>query len=314
MRALVTGCAGFLGSNLCEYLIKEGYEIVGIDNLCTGKIENIKDFPKNKFKFIKADISKNFKVKGEIDEIYNLASPASPLHYQKLSIETMFANSFGVKNILEIARKKDALLLHTSTSEVYGNPLVHPQVESYYGNVNPVGPRACYDESKRFAEALIMNYHWRHGLKTRIARIFNTYGPKMSINDGRVIPNFIMQAMRNEPITVYGDGSQTRSFCYVSDMIEGLYELIHCDYNLPVNLGNPKETTIIELANKIIRLTNSSSKIVHKEMPKDDPERRRPNIELAKKLIGWEPKVSLEDGLKQTIAWFERFFAKKQKR
>jgi len=309
MRALVTGCAGFIGSHLCEYLAEKGYEIIGIDNLSTGSKKNIACLPKKSFRFVNADIvnaNKMQRIKGRIDEIYNLASPASPLHYQKLSIETMLANSIGVKNMLDLARRKNASFLHASTSEVYGNPLVHPQSESYFGNVNPVGPRACYDESKRFAEALIMNYHWRYGMRTRIARIFNTYGPKMSKDDGRVIPNFIIQALQNKPLTVYGKGLQTRSFCYVSDMVEGLYKLMHCDYSLPVNLGNSNEIKVIELAKMIIKITNSKSKIVYKEMPKDDPEKRRPDISLAKKLLKWKPRVTLKNGLKKTVIWFSK--------
>ncbi|MCX8189852.1 MAG: SDR family oxidoreductase [Candidatus Diapherotrites archaeon] len=314
MRALVTGCAGFLGSHLSEYLIANDYYVIGIDNLCTGSAENIRNLPKKKFKFVKGDITKKIKVAGKIDEIYNLASPASPLHYQRMPIETMFANSLGVKNLLELAIKKDAAFLHTSTSEVYGNPLIHPQVESYFGNVNPIGPRACYDESKRFAEALIINYQQRFGMKTRIARIFNTYGPRMAINDGRVMPNFIMQAINNEPITVYGKGEQTRSFCYVSDTIEGLYRLMKCNYSMPVNIGNPQENKIIELAEIIIKLTGSKSKIIYKDMPKDDPERRKPDISLAKKLLSWEPKIGLEEGLSKTIPWFRQFVRKQPKR
>lgn len=314
MRALVTGCAGFLGSHLSEYLISKGYFVVGIDNLCTGTTENIKHLPKKKFKFVKGDITKKVKVSGKIDEIYSLASPASPIHYQRMPIETMLTNSVGVKNMLELAIKKNSSFLHTSTSEVYGNPQVHPQVESYFGNVNPIGPRACYDESKRFAEALIMNYHWKYGLRTRIARIFNTYGPRMAINDGRVMPNFIMQALNNEPITVYGKGEQTRSFCYVSDTIEGLYRLMHCDYNMPVNIGNPNENRIIDLAKIIINLTGSCSEIVYKEIPIDDPERRRPDISLAKKLLSWEPNIGLEEGLSKTIPWFKQFMKKQLKR
>ncbi|MEM4598794.1 MAG: UDP-glucuronic acid decarboxylase family protein [Candidatus Diapherotrites archaeon] len=314
MRALVTGCAGFLGSHLSEYLVSKGYYVIGIDNLCTGTTQNIIHLPKKKFKFLKGDTTKKLNVTGKIDEIYNLASPASPIHYQRMPIETMLANSVGVKNLLELAMKKNASFLHTSTSEVYGNPLVHPQVESYFGNVNPIGPRACYDESKRFAEALIMNYYWKYGLKTRIARIFNTYGPRMTINDGRVMPNFIMQALNNEPITVYGKGEQTRSFCYVSDTIEGLYQLMHCDYSMPINIGNPTENKIIDLAKIIIKLTGSRSEIVYKEMPKDDPERRKPDISLAKKLLSWEPTVGLEEGLSKTIPWFKQFIKKQPKR
>jgi len=304
MRAVVTGCAGFIGSHLCEFLVKKGYDVIGIDNLCTGAIENIASLPKENFTFIRKDITKGISIQGKIDEVYNLASPASPKAYQRLAIETMLANSIGTKNMLELALKKKACFLQASTSEVYGDPLVHPQKESYYGNVNPVGPRACYDESKRFAEALIMNYHWRYGLETRIARIFNTYGPRMSASDGRVIPNFIIQALRSEPLTVYGRGLQTRSFCYISDMVQGLYRLMHCSYAMPVNLGNPKEIKIIELAKLIKRLTGSKSKLTFVKMPEDDPEKRRPDITLARKLLKWKPKVTLRKGLIETIAWF----------
>jgi dTDP-glucose 4,6-dehydratase len=305
MRALVTGCAGFIGSHLCEFLVKKGYDVIGIDNLCTGSIENTASLPKENFTFIKKDITKRINIPGKIDEIYNLASPASPKAYQRLAIETMLTNSIGIKNMLDLALKKKASFLQASTSEVYGDPLVHPQKETYYGNVNPVGPRACYDESKRFAEALIMNYHWRYGLETRIARIFNTYGPRMSASDGRVIPNFIMQALRAEPLTVYGRGLQTRSFCYISDMVQGLYKLMHCNYAMPVNLGNPKEIKIIELARLIKKLTGSKSKLIFVKMPEDDPEKRRPDITLAKKLLRWKPKVTLREGLIETIAWFK---------
>ncbi|MCD6478465.1 MAG: SDR family oxidoreductase [Candidatus Diapherotrites archaeon] len=304
MRAVVTGCAGFIGSHLCEFLVKKGYDVIGIDNLCTGAIENIASLPKENFTFIRKDITKGISIQGKIDEVYNLASPASPKAYQRLAIETMLANSIGTTNMLELALKKKACFLQASTSEVYGDPLVHPQKESYYGNVNPVGPRACYDESKRFAEALIMNYHWRYGLETRIARIFNTYGPRMSASDGRVIPNFIIQALRSEPLTVYGRGLQTRSFCYISDMVQGLYRLMHCSYAMPVNLGNPKEIKIIELAKLIKRLTGSKSKLTFVKMPEDDPEKRRPDITLARELLKWKPKVTLRKGLIETIAWF----------
>jgi len=304
MRALITGCAGFIGSHLCEYLIGKGYDVIGVDNLYTGSRENIAALPKKKFKFIKRDITEHIRIIGGLDEIYNLASPASPVAYQNAPIETMLTNSLGVRNMLDLAVKKKALFLQASTSEVYGNPLVHPQAETYFGNVNPIGPRACYDESKRFAEALIMNYHWRFGLKTRIARIFNTYGPRMQANDGRVIPNFIMQALSGKPLTIYGKGLQTRSFCYVSDMVEALYRLMHCDYPKPVNLGNPEELKVINLAKLIIELTGSNSALLFADMPEDDPEKRKPDITLAKRLIGWSPKIKLRDGLNETIAWF----------
>ncbi|RLG68714.1 MAG: SDR family NAD-dependent epimerase/dehydratase [Candidatus Iainarchaeum archaeon] len=305
MRALVTGCAGFIGSHLCEFLIEKGYEVIGVDNLYTGSKQNISSLSKEKFTFIKKDITKRLKIKGSLDEIYNLASPASPVAYQNAPLATMLTNSIGVKNTLDLALEKNAIFLQASTSEVYGNPLIHPQKESYFGNVNPVGPRACYDESKRFAEALTVNYSRELGVETRIARIFNTYGPRMQESDGRVIPNFITQALRNEPITVYGRGQQTRSFCYISDLISGLYKLMHTNYSMPVNIGNPKETKIIELAKLIKKLTESKSKIVFTEMPIDDPIRRKPDITLAKKLLKWKPKVTLKEGLKKTIKWFK---------
>lgn len=305
MRALVTGCAGFIGSHLCEFLIKKGYEVIGVDNLYTGTKKNINFLPKENFTFIKKDITKRLKIKGKIDEIYNLASPASPVAYQNEPIATMLANSIGVKNMLDLALEKNAVFLQASTSEVYGDPLKHPQKESYFGNVNPIGPRACYDESKRFAETLTVNYHNEFGTDVRIARIFNTYGPKMQQSDGRVIPNFIMQALSNKPITVYGRGQQTRSFCYIDDMVLGLYKLMHSNYNLPVNLGNPRETKIIDLAKLIKKLANSDSKIVFTKMPIDDPVRRKPDITLAKKLLKWKPRVLLKQGLKKTIEWFK---------
>ncbi len=305
MRALVTGCAGFIGSHLCEFLLKKGYEVIGVDNLCTGSIKNLEEI-KDSITFIKKDITRPLRISGALDEIYNLASPASPVAYQRMPIQTILTNSLGTKNMLDLALKKGASFLQASTSEVYGNPLKHPQKEDYFGNVNPVGPRACYDESKRFAETLTINYYWKFGVKTRIARIFNTYGPKMSKDDGRVIPNFITQALKNQPITVYGRGLQTRSFCYISDMVQGLYKLMQSDYCMPINLGNPKEIRIIELAKLVKKLTKSNSKIVFKKIPPDDPAKRRPDIRLAKKVLHWKPKVCLRDGLKSTIRWFEK--------
>lgn len=303
---LVTGGAGFIGSHLCEKLLAEGNGVICFDSLITGKKQNIADFLKNKsFKFVKGDISKKIKATQKLDEIYNLASPASPVDYQHRPIETLMAGSVGVKNLLDLARKNDSVFLQASTSEVYGDSLEHPQKETYFGNVNPIGPRACYDESKRFAEALTVNYARIYGLKTHIARIFNTYGPKMRKDDGRVIPNFIEQSLSGKPLTVYGKGSQTRSFCFVSDMVEGLAKLMEYDYQLPVNLGNPDERTILETAKKIIRVTGSKSKIVFSPMPKDDPEKRKPNISLAKKKLGWSPKISFDNGLVQTIDWFK---------
>jgi len=302
---LVTGGAGFLGSNLCDLLIAKGNKVICIDNLITGRKQNIAHLLKNRnFTFIKYDITVPLKLNGKIDEIYNLASPASPVDFERLALEIMQANSIGTKNMLDLALKNKAKFLEASTSEVYGNALQSPQNESYWGNVNSIGVRSCYDESKRFSEALAMAYYRKYNLDTRIVRIFNSYGPRMRADDGRVVTNFINQALHNKPITIYGTGNQTRSFCYVSDEIDGIWRLMQANYNLPVNIGNPNEFTILELAQKIKELTNSKSEIIFKPLPKDDPERRKPDIALAKKLFNWHPKVELEEGLKRTIEYF----------
>ncbi len=304
---LVAGGAGFIGSHLCERLLGEGKKVVCIDNLCTGSKKNIQELLKDKnFVFLKQDITESVKATGKIDEIFNLASPASPVQYQRLAIETLMVGALGTKNLLDLALKNNASFLQASTSEIYGNPLQHPQTEEYFGNVNPVGERSCYDEAKRFAEALTMAYHRKLAVKTRIARIFNTYGPKMQCSDGRVVPNFINQALSGKELTVFGDGKQTRSFCFVSDLVEGLIALIGSDYYLPVNLGNPEEHSILEFAETIKKLTESNSKIVFNPLPDDDPLRRRPDISKAKKILGWQPKVSLEEGLVETIKYFRQ--------
>ena len=306
MKILVAGGAGFLGSHLCEFLLKKGHYVFCIDNCLTGKKENIKDLLNNKnFKFKKVDVIKKFSINEKFDAVINFASIASPIHYSTYKIETLLVGSYGTFNLLEFARKNKAKFLMASTSEVYGNALVTPQKETYWGNVNPIGARSMYDESKRFSEALIMSYHTVYGLDTKIVRIFNTYGPKMNINDGRAVPQFIYQALRNIPITVFGKGTQTRSFCYVSDLISGIYKLLMSKENEPVNIGNPNEVTIKQIAQTIIKLTNSKSKIVYKPLPSDDPVRRRPDISKAKKVLKWEPKIPLEEGLKKTISYFQ---------
>ncbi len=305
MRILITGGTGFLGSHLVDLLLKEGNEIICLDNLITGNIDNLAHLRDNKkFRFIKQDVTEYIKIEGPIDYVLHFASPASPIDYQKYPIQTLKVGALGAHKTLGLAKTKTAKFLLASTSEVYGDPLVNPQREDYWGNVNAIGPRGMYDEAKRFAEAMTMAYHRYHGIDTRIARIFNTFGERMRKRDGRVVPTFITQALANEPLTVFGDGSQTRSFCYVSDMIEGLYKLILSDAHEPINLGNPQEMTIIDFAKKIIELTQSKSKIVYKPLPKDDPKVRRPNISKAKKLLNWEPKISLEKGLNKTIEWF----------
>ncbi len=302
---IVTGGAGFLGSNLCDLLISKGSKIICIDNLITGRKQNIAHLLKNRnFTFIKHDITAPLKLTAKIDEIYNLASPASPVDFDRLAEEILLVNSIGTKNMLDLALKNKAKFFEASTSEIYGSALQSPQNESYWGNVNSIGPRSCYDESKRFAEALVMSYYRKYNLDTRIVRIFNTYGPRMRADDGRVVTNFINQALKNKPITIYGSGNQTRSFCYVSDEIDGLWRLMQANYNLPVNIGNPNESTVLELAQKIKELTNSKSEIIFKPLPKDDPERRRPDIALARKMFNWLPKVQLEEGLNKTIEYF----------
>lgn len=302
---LVTGGAGFIGSHLCDFLLNKGFKVICMDNLITGGIKNLKHLKKNNnFKFINHDISKHIKVNDKLDFVLHFASPASPVDYQKIPIQTLKAGSLGTHNTLGLALAKKAKYMLASTSEVYGDPLVNPQPEFYWGNVNPVGIRGCYDEAKRFAEALTMAYHRIHKLDTKIARIFNTYGPRMRKNDGRVVPNFITQALSNKPITVYGDGKQTRSFCYIDDLIDGIYKLMNSKMNEPVNLGNPKEHTILEFAEIIKKLTKSRSKIAFKKLPIDDPKVRCPDISLAKRKLNWEPKISLEEGLKRTIDFF----------
>jgi len=301
------GGAGFIGSHLCERLLGEGNRVICLDNLFTGSEKNIANFLANpNFVFVEHDIITPFFSEEHIDEIYNLACPASPVHYQSNAIHTIKANTLGVINMLGLARKHRARILQASTSEVYGDPLEHPQKESYRGNVNSIGPRACYDEGKRVAETLCFDYHRSHGLEIRVARIFNTYGPRMAANDGRVVSNFIVQALAGHPITIYGKGSQTRSFCYVDDLVEGLVRLMNTEnFTGPVNLGNPKEFTVLRLAKKVIAMTKSKAKIVKKPLPEDDPKKRKPDIALAKKVLRWESKVKLEEGLKKTIAYFK---------
>ncbi|MDC4203062.1 MAG: SDR family oxidoreductase [Candidatus Manganitrophus sp.] len=311
-KILVTGGAGFLGSHLCGRLLAQGHQILCLDNYFTGSKENIRSFLDHpRFEAIRHDIVHPIDL--EVDRIYNLACPASPVHYQFDPVRTVQANVLGVTHMLELARRTKARILQASTSEVYGDPEVHPQPESYWGNVNPIGPRSCYDEGKRVAETLMMDYHRQYRIDIRIVRIFNTYGPAMAPNDGRVVSNFILQALQGNEITVYGDGGQTRSFCYVDDLIEGIIRMMETPgVTGPVNLGNPEEFTVLALAEKIISLTGSRSKIVHKPLPQDDPTQRRPDITLAGKLLSWEPKISLEEGLKKTIAYFEQYvFSKK---
>lgn len=305
-RVLITGAAGFLGSHLCDRFIKEGFYVIGMDNLITGDLRNIQHlFKLEHFEFYHHDVSKFVFVPGDLHYILHFASPASPIDYLKIPIQTLKVGSLGTHNLLGLAKAKKARMLIASTSEVYGDPLVHPQTEEYWGNVNPVGPRGVYDEAKRFQEAMTMAYHTFHGLETRIVRIFNTYGPRMRLNDGRVLPTFIGQAMRNEPLTAFGDGSQTRSFCYVSDLVDGIYKLLFSDYAGPVNIGNPAEITINEFGEEILKLTGSNQKIIHTPLPKDDPKQRKPDITLARKLLGWEPKVSRAEGLKITLDYFK---------
>ena len=305
-RVLITGGAGFLGSHLCEYFLKKGHEVIAMDNLLTGSTANIEHLQSERFKFIKHDVTEYIYLAGEIDYVLHFASPASPMDYLQLPIQTLKVGALGTHKALGLAKDMRATFLLASTSEVYGDPLEHPQREDYWGHVNPVGPRGVYDEAKRFAEALTMAYHRTHGVDTKIVRIFNTYGPRMRPNDGRAIPAFVPQALRNEPITVFGDGSQTRSFCYVDDLIEGIYRLLLSDYHEPVNIGNPHEMTIRALAEVIIRLTGSMSKIVEKPLPEDDPKTRQPDITRARELLGWQPQVKFEDGLTRTIAWFRK--------
>jgi dTDP-glucose 4,6-dehydratase len=305
-RVLITGAAGFLGSHLCDRFIKEGYHVIGMDNLITGDLKNIEHlFKQEHFEFYHHDVSKFIHVPGELSYILHFASPASPIDYLKIPIQTLKVGSLGTHNCLGLAKSKKARVLIASTSEIYGDPLVHPQTEEYWGNVNPIGPRGVYDEAKRFQEAITMAYYNFHGLETRIVRIFNTYGPRMRLNDGRALPAFIGQALRGEDLTVFGDGSQTRSFCYVDDLVEGIYRLLLSDYHLPVNIGNPSEITLKQFAEEVIALTGTKQKIVYRPLPEDDPKQRRPDITKARQILGWEPKVERKEGLKTTYEYFK---------
>ena len=307
--SLVTGGAGFLGSHLCERLLAEGHEVICVDNLITGNRANIEQLMADDFTFLEHDVTVPLHLEQPIDNILHFASPASPIDYLELPIQTLKVGSLGTHNTLGIAKAKDARYLLASTSEVYGDPLVHPQPESYWGNVNPVGPRGVYDEAKRFAEAMVMAYHRAHGLDTRIVRIFNTYGPRMRPRDGRVVPTFIQQALDGEALTVYGDGSQTRSFCYVDDLVEGIWRLLNSDTNEPVNIGNPHEMTVLEFAQHVLDLTGSGGPIHHEELPEDDPKIRQPDITRAREILGWEPRVPLRGGLERTVEYFRELFA-----
>lgn len=305
--SVITGAAGFLGSHLTDLLLSRGHKVIGIDNLITGSKKNIAHLRKNKrFRFLQQNICDPISISGTVDYVWNFASPASPIDYLQIPIETLKVGSFGTYQALELARRKGARFLTASTSEVYGDPLVHPQTEDYWGNVNPIGPRGCYDEAKRFSEALVMGYHRAHKLETRIVRIFNTYGPRMRLDDGRVVPAFISQALTGKPITIFGDGKQTRSFCYVSDLIEGIYRLMLSEHHLPVNIGNPREMTMLQFAAAIRKATGARSKLIFKPLPQDDPKQRRPNISKAKQLLRWQPEVRLEDGITQTIEYFRK--------
>jgi dTDP-glucose 4,6-dehydratase len=305
-KVLITGGAGFLGSHLCDRFLKEGFHVIAMDNLITGDLRNIEHLFKNgDFEFYNHDVSSFVHLPGELKHILHFASPASPIDYLKIPIQTLKVGSLGTHHLLGLARAKKARILVASTSEVYGDPLVHPQTEEYYGNVNPIGPRGVYDEAKRFQEAITMAYHTYHNVDTRIVRIFNTYGPRMRLNDGRVLPAFIGQALRGEDLTVFGDGSQTRSFCYVDDEVEGIFRLLMSDYHLPVNIGNPDEITIGEFAEEIVKLTGTKQKIIYQPLPKDDPKQRQPNITKARQLLGWEPKVSRAEGLRITYEYFK---------
>ncbi|MBI4859946.1 MAG: SDR family oxidoreductase [Candidatus Riflebacteria bacterium] len=303
-RVLITGCAGFLGSHLCDLFLSRGYEVIGMDNLLTGTVDNIAHIRHPGFTFIKHDVTEYIYVQGPLDYILHFASPASPADYIQYPIQTLKVGSLGTHKALGLAREKHATFLLASTSEVYGDPLVHPQSESYFGNVDPVCVRGVYDEAKRFAEALTMAYHRHHGLSTRVARIFNTYGPRMRLNDGRVVPTFVRQALSGEDLTIYGDGNQTRSFCYVSDLVEGIFRLLMSTEDMPVNLGNPEEMTVSEFARVIIEFTSSSTRIVYRPLPENDPKVRRPDISKAKRVLDWEPRVSLQEGLKLSLPYF----------
>lgn len=305
-KVLITGAAGFLGSHLCDRFLSEGFHVIGMDNFITGDTKNIQHlFEKSNFQFIEHDVTEFIKIEGELDYVLHFASPASPIDYLKIPIQTLKVGSLGTHNLLGLAKAKKARILIASTSEVYGDPLVHPQDESYYGNVNTIGPRGVYDEAKRFQESITMAYHRFHGLETRIVRIFNTYGPRMRLNDGRVIPAFMGQALRGEDLTVFGDGSQTRSFCYVDDQVEGIFNLMFSDYSYPVNIGNPNEITIRDFAEEIIKLTGTNQKVIYQDLPKDDPLQRQPDITLAKKLLNWTPKVEREEGMLKTFNYFK---------
>jgi dTDP-glucose 4,6-dehydratase len=307
LRILISGAAGFIGSHLCDRLIAEGHSAIGLDNLITGSVRNIEHLDGNQqFRFVQCDVSESFDVHDAVDGVLHLASLASPKDYLEHPIETLDAGSLGTRNLLEVAQRNNCRFLLASTSECYGDPQEHPQAETYWGHVNPVGPRSCYDESKRYAEALTMAYHRVHGLRTNIARIFNTYGPRMKLHDGRVVPAFLDQALRRQPITIFGDGSQTRSFCYISDLVEGLYRLMLSEERYPVNLGNPAEMTVLAFAQYIRNMTGASSEIVFQPLPEDDPKQRRPDISKARRVLGWEPRVSLEEGLRETTAYFQK--------
>src|SRR5690554_1039917 len=305
-RVLITGAAGFLGSHLCDRFIKDGFHVIAMDNLITGRLSNIEHlFPNENFEFYHQDVSQFIHVPGKLDYILHFASPASPIDYLKIPIQTLKVGSLGIHNCLGLARVKNSRILIASTSEVYGDPEVHPQTEEYWGNVNPIGPRGVYDEAKRFQESITMAYHTFHGVETRIVRIFNTYGPRMRLNDGRVIPAFIRQALRGEDLTIFGDGSQTRSFCYVDDQVEGIFRLLHSDYHLPVNIGNPDEITIKDFAEEIIKLTGTNQKVVYHPLPMNDPMQRQPDTTKAKEILGWEAKVSRAEGMKLTYDYFK---------
>jgi dTDP-glucose 4,6-dehydratase len=309
---LITGAAGFLGSHLCDRFISEGFRVLGVDNYITGDKDNIQHlFDHSNFRFIEHDVTVHISIEEPIHYILHFASPASPIDYLKIPIQTLKVGSLGTHNLLGLAKAKNARILIASTSEVYGDPLIHPQNEDYFGNVNTIGPRGVYDEAKRFQEAITMAYHRFHGLETRIARIFNTYGPRMRLNDGRVIPAFMGQALRGEDLSVFGEGTQTRSFCYVSDLIEGIYRLLFSDYSPPVNLGNPDELTIIEFAEEILKLTHSNQKITFKPLPEDDPLKRQPDITLAKKVLNWSPQITRSDGMKMTYTYFQNLSEEK---
>jgi dTDP-glucose 4,6-dehydratase len=305
-RTLVAGGAGFLGSHLCDFLLSEGHEVICMDNLITGSMDNIAHIKSDRFHFVNHDVSRQIEVDGPLDNVLHFASPASPFDYLEYPIQTLKVGSLGTHNALGVAKEKKARFMIASTSEVYGDPLEHPQKETYWGNVNPIGPRGVYDEAKRFAEAITMAYHRTHGVDTRIVRIFNTYGPRMRINDGRAIPNFLSQALTGQDLTVFGDGQQTRSFCYVSDLIEGIVRLLKSGHHDPVNIGNPIEMTLLEMAEKILQVTGSQSKIVFKPLPEDDPKVRQPDITQARTLLDWEPKVKLEEGLRDTVDYFRK--------